>query len=115
MDHFALRLSSPNSTSLPRSRSLNGSRILPVFVRHSCVYSVRSFCSSASSAAVFVASAMKVACCASSVETIATESRPHQHDSRDDKPHVTVHCGVYCGCDAAEDSLRSICCIYKEE
>lgn len=72
---FPLRLSIPNSLPDPRSSSLKGSRILPVFARQSCVYRALIFCSSPSSAAVLLARAMNDECWASKVEVMAKARR----------------------------------------
>jgi len=69
--YLPYKLSTPNSPPLPRSSWLNGSRILPVFARHSCVYKAFNLCKSASSAAVLFARATKDAFCASRVAEIA--------------------------------------------
>jgi len=52
-----------------------GSRTLPVFARQSCVNKALIFCSSASTAAVLLARAMKVACWAWRVVEMATRSQ----------------------------------------
>jgi hypothetical protein len=67
---YSYTFNPPNPKSSPSSplpRSSNGSRRLPVFARHSCVYICLIFASCASTAAVLAASARKVACCACSV------------------------------------------------
>lgn len=90
--HFILKPSRPNSPpgEEPRSSSLNGSRALPVRARHSCLYVVFSFWSSASRAAVLFASARKDPCCACSVDVIAiSDTEDTVHLLRDHRRRAT--------------------------
>lgn len=65
----------PKSPPPPRSRSLKGSLILPVFARQSWVYSALTFCNSASTAAVLAARDTKMACWVCKVEDITKKCR----------------------------------------